>query len=343
MDTEKLNNFLKQQKQPKFRLLQICQAVFKQTIGDWDEVMVLPNNLRQQLKKEIPLLSFKVKRILLSKNKQAYKALLELKDGCQIETVLLNSKPGLWSCCISSQVGCSLGCLFCATGQMGFKRNLIVEEITDQVLFWKQHLRAQNLPDRLTHVVYMGMGEPLINQSNVFASLKILINSQYFGIGQRNISVSTSGLVGGITQLAKNFPQINLAVSLNAPTDELRRQLMPANQKRPLKFLIKDLQEYFRICRRKVFLEYILFAGINDQKIHGKQLADFINSVGHKNLLQINLIPYNPTNGPYRSPQKEKIQQFRNYLESLGLKVTIRKSLGQDIQAACGQLVTKNT
>lgn len=340
MDALKLKRFLNRRKEPVYRFSQITQAVFKRAVWDWDQVTNLPKQLREELKKEVPLLSFTVKKILVSKEKRARKALLELNDGKQIETVLLNPKPGLWSCCISTQVGCVMGCLFCATGMMGFQRNLTAEEIVDQVLFWKQYMKKNNFSEKLTHVVYMGMGEPLANQKNVFQSLKILIDPNLFGVGQRHLSVSTSGFAGGIKELGKIFPQVNLAISLHAATDELRNRLMPRNKKYPLKMLINQLKDYLKICKRKVFLEYILFAGINDQKIHAHELAKLIAQIGAPHLLHINLIPFNPTSGPYHSPSKEQTQKFKKYLESLGLKVTIRKSLGQDIQAACGQLAT---
>lgn len=335
MDIVKLQNFLNAQALPVYRYKQINEAIFKQAIGDWQEVIVLPKSLRQVLAVQIPILSFSVEQVLVSKDKKAHKALLVLKDGLKIETVLLNSKPGLWSCCVSTQVGCAMGCLFCATGKMGYKRNLTSEEITDQVLFWKSQAK-------LTHVVYMGMGEPLANKENVFESLRILINPDYFGIGQRNISVSTSGFVPGISELAKKFGQINLAISLHAPTNQLRSQLMPMNKKYPLEKLIEELKKYFQITNRKVFLEYILLAGINDEVIHAWKLADLINKIGSRHLLHVNLIVYNQTDCPYKPPTKEVIQRFKNDLEKLGVSVTIRKSLGQEISAACGQLATKN-
>lgn len=335
MDVVKLQNFLKEQQLPGYRLNQILRAIFKQAVGDWQEVIVLPKKLRRELASKIPILSFSIERVLISKDKKSKKALLVLKDGLKIETVLLNSKPGLWSCCASTQVGCAMGCLFCATGKMGFKRDLTTEEITDQVLFWKHRAK-------LTHVVYMGMGEPLANKENVFESLKVLISPDYFGIGQRNISVSTSGFVLGISELAKIFPQINLAISLHAPTDQLRSLLMPMNQKYPLDKLIGELKKYFQITNRKVFLEYILLSGINDGTVQVRQLVDLINKIGSRYLLHVNLIVYNQTDCSYKTPAREVIQRFKNDLEKLGVSVTIRKSLGQEIVAACGQLATKN-
>jgi len=333
MDIIKLKKFLKAQTLPAYRYKQINEAVFKQGVIDWQEVIILPKSLRQELASQIPVLSFSVEQVISSKDKGSQKALLVLKDGLKIETVLINSKPGFWSGCVSTQVGCAMGCRFCATGKMGFKRNLTSEEITDQVLFWKNRAK-------LTHVVYMGMGEPLANKENVFESLKILINPDYFGIGQRNISVSTSGFVPGIVELAKNFPQINLAISLHAATDQLRNQLMPMNQQYPLNKLIAELKKYFQITNRKVFLEYILLAGINDGVVQARQLVDLINKIGPRHLLHVNLIVYNQTDCPYQSPTKEVIQRFKKNLEKLGVSVTIRKSLGQEISAACGQLAT---
>lgn len=338
MDIDNLKLFLSVLKQPKYRLDQIINVVFKQYISDWDEAVILPALLRKNLKVNIPLLSFKVVRVLVSKDKQAYKALLELKDARKIETVLLRPKPALWSCCLSTQVGCVMGCRFCATGMMGFQRHLTSEEITDQVLFWQQYLKKSKLSGKLNNIVFMGMGEPLANKENLFKSLKILMDSKIFAFSQRHLSVSTSGFSPGIGELAKLFPQVNLAVSINAPNDDLRSLLMPMNKKYPLKFLIGELRNYFKIASRKVFLEYILFSGINDSEKEADDLKKLVEEIGQPKLLQINLIAFNKTDSPYKSPTRQQVEEFKNYLARNGLKATIRRSLGQDISAACGQL-----
>jgi len=221
MDIYKLEEVLKKHNQPKFRLKQIQKAVFQDGVSAFSQISTLAKDLREKLDKETKILSFEVEKFLVAKDKQSAKALLKLHDGKMIETVLISTKPNDWSVCISSQVGCPMNCRFCATGRGGFTRNLTAEEITDQVLFWKQYLKFHNLQlvthnSKLTNIVYMGMGEPFLNWENVSESLKNLINPELFGFGARSISVSTAGIPEGIEKLADEFPQINLAISLHS-------------------------------------------------------------------------------------------------------------------------------
>ncbi|MGI5828415.1 MAG: radical SAM protein [Patescibacteria group bacterium] len=181
-----------------------------------------------------------------------------------METVLLNPKPALWSVCISCQVGCGMGCTFCATGKMGFIRNMTAEEICDQILFWRQYIAKKKLPIRVTNIVYMGMGEPFANKEKVFESIRWLTDKNLYGFGQRHLSISTSGIVPGIREFADTFPQLNLAVSLHAPNDALRETLMPVARTYPLSELMKGLDYYVKKTNRQVFIEYILLKNIND-------------------------------------------------------------------------------
>lgn len=339
MNIEKLEEILKKYNQPKFRLEQIKKAIFQECIVSFSAISTLGKDLRETLEKEISILSFGVQQVLVSKDGQSMKALLELVDGNLMETVLISPKPGVWSACISSQVGCALGCKFCATGKQGLTRNLTAEEITDQVLFWMQQLK--NKGEKLSTIVYMGMGEPFLNWKEVSESLKNLIDEKVFGFGSRSISVSTSGIPEGIEKLAVEFPQVNLALSLHFGDDAKRSGHMPINQKNNLEALKVSLQKYFEKTKRKVFLEYVMLAGVNDSFEDADKLIQFVKSIGKLQLLHVNLIRYNSTDSEFQASSREKTAAFRDYLEKNRLAVTIRKSLGEEIQGACGQLAGK--
>lgn len=345
MDIEKLEKLLKTRGDPAFRLNQIKKAIFQDGIFSFSEISTLSKELREFLEKEIRVLSFNQEKILKAHNGQSIKTLLKLQDGNLIETVLISPKPGLWSACISCQVGCAMGCRFCATGEMGFIRNLTAEEITDQVLFWIQYLKKNYKPkttnQKLTNIVYMGMGEPFQNWEEVKQSLKDLTNSDLFGFGSRNISVSTSGIGEGIENFAREFPQVNLAISLHFASDENRGKFMPVNKKYNLENLKKSLQKYFENSSRKVFIEYIMLEGINDSREDALDLANYLKSIGKTQLLHVNLIRYNPTSENLSPSSGNTTQKFKNYLLKNNINATIRKSLGSEIQGACGQLAGK--
>ncbi|KKP96308.1 MAG: YloN [Candidatus Moranbacteria bacterium GW2011_GWE1_36_7] len=348
MNIKKLQQFLEENNLPKFRLGQIQKAIFMDGVSSFSEITTLSKNLREKIEKEMQLLSFEVEKVLVAEDGQSIKALLKLFDGNLIETVLISPKPGIWSACISCQVGCAMGCRFCATGKMGFKRDLTDEEITDQVLFWRQYLKKNsklfgncNLGFEncdVKNIVYMGMGEPFNNWKEVSESIKILTDEKLFGFGSRSISVSTSGIADGIERMANEFPQVNLAISLHFASDEKRDRFMPVNKKDNLEKLRNALKKYFQITKRKVFLEYIMLDGINDAALDAKLLADFIHSIGNTHLLHINLIRYNMTSEELKPSSKTRTQLFKQELEKYNVNTTIRKSLGEEIKAACGQL-----
>lgn len=342
MNTHKLEEKLKSSNQPKFRLSQIKKAIYKDGVSLFSEISTLPKDFREELDRKIKILSFSAEKILKSMDGRSIKAMLKLGDGNLIETVLISPKPDTWSACISSQVGCPLGCGFCATGRGGFKRNLTSEEISDQALFWRQYIRKNKIPGIFSSIVYMGMGEPFLNWENVRSSLEDLINPDLFGLGSRSISVSTAGLTDGIEKMAKAFPQINLAISLHFGNDEKRSTYMPINKKHNLANLKNGIENYFRKTRRKIFLEYILLDGINDSRQDADDLIKFIKSVGSNHLLHINLIRYNATSRDLRPTSTNNTQKFKDYLLRNKINVTIRKGLGEDIQGACGQLAGKS-
>jgi 23S rRNA (adenine(2503)-C(2))-methyltransferase len=358
MQIKLLEKILEENNQPAFRTKQIQKAIYQDGISDFSEITTIAKDLRELLDKKIKILSFEAEKILVSSDKRSIKALLKLEDGNLIETVLISPKPDVWSACISSQVGCPLGCGFCATGRGGFKRDLTAEEISDQVLWWRMYLKknssARNLirpaeggapspykgeGNKVDTIVFMGMGEPFLNWENVNQSLKNLTNHELFGFGSRSISVSTAGIPEGIEKMAAEFPQINLAISLHFPTDEQRNKFMPINRKYNLDELRNSLRNYFKVSNRKVFMEYILLSDINDSKDDADNLIKYLKSMGKLQLLHINLIRYNSTSDELKSSDVGVVREFRDYLVQNGISVTIRKSLGQDIQGACGQLV----
>ncbi|HBR71748.1 MAG TPA: 23S rRNA (adenine(2503)-C(2))-methyltransferase RlmN, partial [Candidatus Moranbacteria bacterium] len=297
------------------------------------------------LEKEMKILFLEPVNILVSKNGDSIKALLKTSDDNFIETVLLSSsdlenEKRSWSACVSSQIGCAMGCRFCATGKMGFKRNLTAEEITDQILFWKQYLKKLK-NNSISNIVYMGMGEPFLNWENVSESLKILTSKDLFGFGSRSLSVSTSGIAEGILKLAEEFPQVNLAISLHFPDDEKRSEFMPVNKKDNLEKIKEALQKYFQKTKRKVFVEYILLDGINDSEKDAEKLAKYLHSIGNAHLLHINLIRYNMTSADFLPSSRNKAYIFKEFLSKRKINSTIRKSLGEEIQGACGQLAGK--
>lgn len=338
MDIKILEAFLAKKNQPKFRLDQIKKAIYRDGISSFLDITNVSKDLRKLLSKEIKILSFSAENILVSKDQHSIKALLKLNDGNLIETVLISPKPDIWSACISSQVGCPLGCGFCATGLGGFRRNLSSEEISDQVLFWRQYLKKNNIQGSFGNIVYMGMGEPFLNFKNVSKSLKDLTDPDLFAFGSRSISVSTAGIPEGIEKLSEEFPQINLAISLHFATDEKRSKFMPINRKYGLEKLRESLDNYFGKTKRKVFVEYLLLSGVNDSRKDAESLIRYLKLIGHLQLLHVNLIRYNTTSDALKSSDKATASKFKEYLLRSGIGVTIRKSLGEDIQGACGQL-----
>jgi len=340
MDAAKLRTVLSAHGQPPFRLAQVLKAVCREGVSSYDGVTTLPAALRRVLEAEAPLMSAREERVLVSADGRARKAVVSLADGLKVETVLLKPKPGEpWSACISCQVGCAVGCTFCATGLMGLKRDLTPEEIVDQVLFWKQYLRREKVAGRLTNVVYMGMGEPFHCYEAVAESLRVLIDPGTMGLSPRNISVSTAGLAPGIERFGRDFPQVNLALSLHAADDELRSRLVPVNKAYPLARLAESLGAYADTTNRKIFLEYVLLRGENDGPGHADALARWVASVGRPKLLHVNLIVWNPNDTSHSPATAARARDFRDRLASAGLHVTIRRNLGVDIQGACGQLI----
>lgn len=341
MDFEKIKKFVKDNNLPSYRVNQIREAVYTEGITSWDEAKTLPLDLRTKLKESIKLLSFDCALMQKSKKDLVFKALLKLEDGLKIETVLM--RPGkTWSVCVSSQAGCPLGCAFCATGKMGFKRNLTAEEISDQVLFWYQFLKKEGIGERVSNIVFMGMGEPLLNYVNVVEAVKHVADSDFLGIGLRHISISTAGIADKFFNLAEDLPQVNLALSLHNADDEERSALMPINNKFNLEIIKTKLEEYLARTGREVFIEYTVIDGVNNLPQHMRKLGKWINSIKGNYLLHVNLIGCNAAVGKAVQTDEPAVKRVAAALQAMDISVTIRKSLGSDISAACGQLAANN-
>lgn len=349
-----LRDWLVAHNEAPFRAKQIYSWLYQHLVTDFAAMSNLPKSLRQLLAEETTIGPMVVRSEQHSKDDRTRKILLELSDGKLIESVLMLYPPlgessARATVCVSSQAGCALGCTFCATGQMGFDRHLTPGEIVAQVLYFARELRATpwtaaGLPgtrpiDHITNIVLMGMGEPLHNYNNVLQALRILNSPEGFNLGARHITVSTAGLVPAIRKLGQEPLQINLAISLHAPTDELRSQTMPINRRYPIAELIAACNDYIAATRRQVTFEYVLLSGVNDTPVHAEQLAELLSPL--KQFAHVNCIPVNATTADYRPPTPEAIRTFRNILFEHGISNTVRAERGDDIAAACGQLRTR--
>lgn len=335
MNFESVKEYIKSAGLPNFRIAQVRDAVYKHGITSWEEATSLPAQIRRDLAEKYPILSFKVSKKVFSKADKAAKALLTLQDGRQIETVLLKPQD-TWSVCVSSQVGCPLHCSFCSTGKMGFRRDLTDEEIADQVLMWYQYVRKEKLGERISSVVFMGMGEPLLNYLNVVKAAQTLSNPDYLNIGARHISVSTAGIADKLHKLAVDLPQANLAVSLHNADDAERSKLMPVNRRFNLEELQKAVEEYIAMTGRQVFLEYAVLENVNSRPEHIRKLAKWIYGIKDNYLIHVNLIACNLGRG--MKTDDKVVKDFAAAVKAMGIGVTIRKSMGNDVLAACGQL-----
>ncbi|MGM0629352.1 MAG: 23S rRNA (adenine(2503)-C(2))-methyltransferase RlmN [Patescibacteria group bacterium] len=316
---------------PKFRLKQVKKHLYQELIIDWRDSTVLPQDMKDRLTLEFPI-NIEADTVA-SKERDTSKALIKLSDGLYVETVLMRHGDGRNTVCVSSQVGCALNCAFCATGMMGFKRDLGTWEMVQQVIFFARILKEEG--ERITNVVFMGMGEPFLNYENVMSAVRVLNDKEGFNLGARNFSISTAGVIEGIDKLSEEDLQINLAISLHSPDNETRSKLMPINRKYPLESVLEAVSRYTEKTNRQVMFEYMLIKDLNDSDRHAEELAKIMK--GH--LYVVNLISYNPT-GPFKPSPTKRVQKFKEILERKGVKVTRRHSFGADIKSACGQLAS---
>jgi 23S rRNA (adenine2503-C2)-methyltransferase len=330
LSPEVLGAWLAERGEPPMRVRQIRRWLLAGRAESFDEMTDLPRSLRQTLTS-----NFATFGSCITAHQQArdgtHKLLMTLADGRSVECVLLQEDRRR-TACISTQVGCGMGCVFCASGMNGLERNLTAGEILEQLV------RLRNLlpPDeRLTHIVVMGMGEPLANFDRLLEALAEANDPQGLGIGARHITISTVGLPSRIRQLAQTGKEYHLAVSLHAPNEVLRSQIVPTNERIGLREILAAADDYFRITGRQVTYEYVLLGGINDQATHGRELARLLR--GRK--AHVNLIPFNEVEGlPYRRPSDGALADFVAILRDAGISVKVRKRKGSEIDAACGQL-----
>lgn len=328
------DEFARQYSLKPYRLRQLYHAATKELLGNVEEVTTLPKDLRAALRERgVAFSAIEPIAVQHSKDAQTAKGVFRLSDGKEVEAVLMEHHGDRTTVCISSQAGCAFACAFCATGQGGFNRNLSAGEIFDQAWFFARELARKD--KRITNVVFMGMGEPFHNYEAVMDAVALLNDPHGFGLGHRHITISTVGLVDKIDRFADEHVQVNLAISLHAPTDELRSQLMPVNRRFPIVELMAACDRYVRKTNRKVFFEYVMLAGVNDTDACANALAGLMR--GH--LYHVNLIPYNSTpDAPYHATPEARIWKFAGVLDAAGVQVTVRQNMGRDIAAACGQL-----
>jgi 23S rRNA (adenine2503-C2)-methyltransferase len=359
---------------PAFRLKQMEEALFFPLFKSFSDVSVFPLSMRHVMAQELAWFSVTEVQVFESAKKDTYKAVVETTDGKRVETVLMKNARKQWTVCVSSQVGCAMACTFCATGTMGFTRNLLADEIVDQVRFWFAFLKKQttlsevevrdsngesvssdsgrdpkrvlsddgtDLTERISNVVYMGMGEPLANYDNVQESLRLLL--AYTDIGMTRITVSTVGLLPMLGKLLADptWPAVRLAVSLHSADPRTRKQMMPSSYDGFLDGLVTWTERYFQQFesrRRHLTFEYVMLSRVNDTEQHAQALIRFAQRVGK---VRINLIPYNFTGSVYRDSLPGDFERFQRQLEDAGVVVTRRRTMGDDIAAACGQLVVE--
>ena len=313
-----------------FHAKQVFSWIYKKGALNFNTMTNLPVTLRAKLRNEFTI--FGLKLITSSKSVDGTKKFLfALKDGELVESVIIPAENRV-TACISTQVGCKYGCAFCASGMKGFERNLTCAEIIQQVLFMNKQIH----PGKITHIVFMGTGEPLDNYDAVMKAVRLINSADAIGIGSRRITISTSGVIPGIEKLAREGLQIELSISLHSAEDALRSQLMPVNKVYPLKELIASCKAYINKTGRQITFEYILIKDLNSDLLNAQELVKLLKGL---KLVKVNLIPVNPVKElKIAPPERQKILFFRDYLMKHGLRATLRKPRGEDIEAACGQL-----
>ena len=319
-----------------FRAKQVFNWIYRNGIIEFPKMSNLPQNLINKLIKKYEIDDLNLNKKLIAKD-GTQKYLWKTKDNNLLESVFLPYQDkNRYSICVSSQIGCSIGCKFCATGIDGLKRDLSVSEIIEQILKIQIDISEENFGNpKITNIVFMGMGEPFLNYDNVMKAVVILNNEKGFNIGMRKITISTSGIIEKIKTLADENQQIGLAISLNAPNDQLRNKLMPINKKYNLDKLMEAVNYYIRKTNRRVTFEYVLMQGINDKEIHAEQLIALLKN----KLVHVNLIPANPVPElDIKRPSQNVAKYFKNRLENSNISATIRVEKGTNIKAACGQL-----
>ncbi len=327
--------------EPAYRAKQLLAWVYQRLAVSWEEMTDLPLAFRQKLAEKVSLHTLTPLHEVKAKD-GTVKVLFNLLDGKTVETALMKfystDKKERFTVCVSTQVGCAVGCPFCATGWQGFERNLTAGEIIDQVLYFARRLQEQrkgHAVERIDNIVFMGMGEPFSNYNALWQAIEILNAPECFGLSARSMTISTAGLVPGIKKLGGEKLQVGLAISLHAADDKLRDKLVPVNKKYPIGELIEACREYFARSGRRVSFEYALFDGVNDSLQQAQKLADIIQDLNcHVNLISAN----NVANQKMQPSPRSRVLAFQQELKNRGINCTLRQSRGQDIDAGCGQL-----
>ena len=328
---QELEDYLVSIGEKSFRASQIYEGLYKKRLSSFDEITNISKELRTKLNDTFSL--HKIKLLIKQKGDNVNKYLFELEDGNKIESVLMFHDYGT-SICVSSQVGCNMGCAFCESGRLKKVRNLLAYEIVEQIL-----LIEEDIKKRITHVVVMGIGEPFDNYDNVLRFIKIINCNKGIDLGSRHITISTCGIIPGIKKFMEEEGQVNLAISLHAPNDSLRSKIMPINKAYPLKDLMKVIKEYIAKTNRRVTFEYIMLDNVNDSEKEALELVKLLKGIN----CYVNLIPYNETeNIEFKRTKEWKILKFYDILKSNKINTTIRKEFGGSVDAACGQLRANN-
>jgi 23S rRNA (adenine2503-C2)-methyltransferase len=337
LSKQQLEAFLLGLGEKPFRAIQLMKWIHQFGVTDFDEMTNISKNLRARLK-ECAEVRPPVVRERFDAEDGCFKWIVEVESGSSVETVYI-PEAGRGTLCISSQAGCSLDCSFCATGKQGFNSDLTTAEIIGQLWLANRELDTfgTKTPRKVTNVVMMGMGEPLMNFENVMSAISLMMEDNCYGLSKRRVTISTSGVVPAMDRL-KEYTDASLAISLHAPNDELRSQIVPINRKYPISELLRSTNDYLESLpdSRVVTIEYILISGVNDHRQHARELAEVLKNTPCK----INLIPFNPFEGSgYKRSSNSAISNFQKILRDAGYTVTIRTTRGDDIGAACGQLV----
>lgn len=333
---DELKTWMGQNGEKPFRASQVFEWIYAKGSLSFDSMSSLNKDLRSRLADFFRFPALKQVRFLRSEDGETEKFLWELPDGKKVESVLILSGDRR-TVCVSSQVGCPARCAFCASGKQGLMRNLSTGEIVEQVLHIDRYLKEKG--ERVSHIVFMGMGEPMENYDSVVQAIRVFCSPDAFNISQRRITVSTVGVVEGILRLAAEELKVNLVLSLHAPNQHLRKKIIPYARRYPLEEILTAMDRYANLTKRDITYEYTLLAGMNDGLEHAEELAQLVRG----KQCTVNLIPYNPVEGLHLNrPEKEQIIAFREVLEEKGINTTWRYTKGKDIAAACGQLALQN-
>ena len=338
-DEEKVKELLTSHKYPAFRYWQIENAIYKNYVTDFKDIQTIPKQLRELLDENCFYQSLSVDHEATSSNGQTTKFLFKTDDGLLIESVIMRHLTGRNTLCISCQAGCPMACTFCATGKLGLQKNLLMYEVVEQVMYAAKLLDSEG--KKLRNIVFMGMGEPMLNYDVMKESIHIFTNQKKFDFSNRRITVSTCGIVPGINKFTEDFPQTSLAISLHAPNDEIRKSIMPVDHTYNLEKLMTSLDRYTEKTNKRIFYEYIMINGVNDHLKLATELWELLQW----RLAHVNFIPYNKWEGTasdgYTTTPRFIIEKFQRTLDKYGIPSTIRATMWEDIAAACGQLARK--